>query len=60
MYFSGLRFAELETKLAVATLITKYNFSPSPKTPKYVELDRNAMSHIYEPPGGVFVRITKL
>ncbi|RZC32716.1 p450 domain containing protein [Asbolus verrucosus] len=52
----GMRYGKLQTKLGIASLISQFKFSPSPKTPKYVELDRFSKSLAMTPSAGVTVR----
>jgi cytochrome P450 family 6 len=53
----GMRFGRLQTKVAVVSLLSKYQFSASKKTPVPVVFDKK--SFILATAGGISLQIEK-
>lgn len=54
----GLRFAMMETRIGLATILTNYRLLPSEKTPKKVIFDPR--SNVLSTAGGMHLRIETL
>lgn len=54
----GMRFAMMETRIGLATILTNYRLSPSQKTPRKVILDPR--SNVLSTAGGMHLRIELL
>jgi hypothetical protein len=55
IFVSGMRFGLMQTKVGLVSLLSKYQFSVSQKTPVPLVLDKK--SFILAPAGGMWLKI---
>jgi len=57
LIFTGMRFGQMQTKVGLVSLLSKYQLSVSKKTP--IPLVFDPSSFVLSPVGGMWLQITK-